>query len=79
MTRGWVVEGCPLAPHLWIPAFAGMTREGWGRNDEGCGRARVGARQRPFDRLRANGGRPRPALPLWIPAFAGMTTGVGQG
>ena len=42
-----------------------MTK-GRGENDEGVG-------QWPFDRLRANGGRPRPALPLWIPAFAGKT------
>ena len=80
--------GVPRAPHLWIPAFAGMTRVGvCGKDEGGVG---VGV-EGPFDRLRANGfgrgacggvwgmrwGTETPcASPLpWVPARAGTTMG----
>ena len=45
---GWET---PRTAHLWIPAFAGMTRAGEG--DAGVGGG--GPLRVPFDRLRANG------------------------
>ena len=33
----------PLAPPLWIPAYAGMTKEGAGMTKEGAGMTKEGA------------------------------------